>query len=118
MPMTFGQQTPEQRAENIAKARLARAQQFAHNKAHEHLLKLDYMDSNHWANLASKHKVRMPASNEPCTPKGMRKYLKRVGITNEQWKDAYTSIDYFIEHNPKWTLYAAAGCMLEMKEGM
>lgn len=114
--MTFGQQTPEQRAENIAKAHAARIAKAAHNKANEHLLKLEYMDSNHWAALASKYGVRMPSYNEPCTPSGIRKYMKRVGINNDTWKEHYTSVDYFIENNPKWTLYAAAGLMLEMKD--
>lgn len=116
--MSFNELTPEQRAEALAKAQQARADKAAFNKANEHKYKLDYADANHWATLASKHKVRMPAYNEPCTRKGMRKMLGKVGVSNEVWKDHYTSIDYFIEHNPKWTLMAATGLMLEIKEGM
>jgi hypothetical protein len=116
--MTFGQQTPEQRTENMEKARIARAEQAAQNKANEHLLKLEYMDSNHWQELASKYKVRMPPYNEPCTAKGMRKYMKRVGITNDQWKEHYTSMEYFMANNPRFTLLACAGLMLEMREGL
>lgn len=116
--MTFGQMTPEQRAENIEKARLAQAEKAAFNKANEHLYKLDYMDSNHWAELGSKHKVRFPAHNEPCTAKGVRKMMRKTGISNDVFKEHYTSVEYFIENNKKWTLYGVTGLLLEIKEEM
>lgn len=114
----FGQMTPEQRAENLEKARLARLEQAAHNKANEHLLKLDYMDSSYWAELASKYKVRMPTYNEPISAKGIRKMLKRCGVDNDTFKEHYTSVDYFIENNSKWTLAAVTGIILEIREGI
>lgn len=110
--------TQEERQIALQKAHESRVAKAAHNKAKEHLYKLEYMDAPRWAELASKYKVRMPAYNEPCTPKGMRKYLKRTGISNDVWKEHCTSLDYFIENNPKWVLYGAVGLMLEIREGM
>ena len=114
--MTFGQMTPEQRAENIEKARLAQAEKAAFNKANEHLYKLEYMDSNYWAELASKYKIRMPTYNEPATAKGIRKYMRKTGISNDVFKEHYTSVEYFIENNPRWTLAALTGLLLEIRD--
>jgi len=114
----FGQMTQEEREASLEKARLARIATAEYNKANEYKYKLEYMDSNHWAELGSKYKVRMPAYNEPCTPKGFRKYMKRTGVSNETWKEHYTSMDYFMENNPEWVLYGAVGLMLEIREGM
>lgn len=116
--MTFGQMTPEQRAENIAKAQQAALDKTAFNKANEHLYKLSYMDSNYWQELGSKYKVRMPTHNEPATAKGIRRFLKKVGISNDTFKEHYTSVEYFLENNAKWTLFGVTGLLLEMKEGM
>lgn len=116
--MSFGEFTPEQRAENIAKARQATLDKAAFNKANEHKYKLDYMDSNHWQELASKYKVRMPTYNIPADAKGIRKMLRKVGIDNETFKEHYTSVEYFLQNNPKWTLLAVTGLLLEIKGGM
>lgn len=116
--MTLVSMTQEERQIALQKAHESRAAKAAHNKANEHLYKLDYLDSNHWQELASKYKVRMPVHNEPASAKGIRKYLKRVGISNDVWKDHYTSVDYFLENNLKWTLYGAVGLMLEIREGV
>lgn len=97
------------------KARLDRA---AFNKANEHLYKLEYLDSNHWQELASKHKVRMPTYNQPADAKGIRKMLRKTGISNETFKEHYTSVEYFLENNCKWTLAAVTGLLLEIREGM
>lgn len=115
--MAFNEMTPEQRAEALAKAQQARAEQTAYNKANEHKYKLEYADSNHWAELASKHKVRMPVYNIPCSKKGMRKMLGKVGVPVDTFNEHYTSIGYFIENNPRWTLAAFTGLILELKEG-
>lgn len=110
------ERTPEEIKAALELAHKASADKKAFNLANEHKYKLDYMDSNHWSELASKYKVRMPAYNEPCTPKGLRKYMKRTGVSNDVWKEHYTSIDYFIDNNPKFVLYAAVGLMLEIKD--
>jgi hypothetical protein len=115
--MTIATLTPEERQIALQKSIESRAVKAAHNKANEHLYKLDYLDGNHWRELGSKHKVRMPSYNEPCTAKGVRKMMRKVGISNDTFKEHYTSVEYFIENNPKWTLWALAGLLLELKEG-
>lgn len=116
--MAFGEMTEEQRAEALEKARLARIATAEYNKANEHKYKLEYMDSNHWAELGSKYKVRMPVYNEPASAKGIRKMMRKVGIDNDTFKEHYTSVEYFLQNNPRWTLAAVTGLLLELKEGM
>lgn len=110
--------TSEQRADALAKAQQAVRDKAAFNKANEHKYKLEYMDSNHWAELASKYKVRMPTYNIPADAKGIRKMMRKVNISNELFKEHYTSVEYFLQNNPKWTLLAVTGLLLEIKEGM
>lgn len=112
------QLSAEEMAVMRAKGAAAKAEKAAFNKAHEHLYKLDYLDQNYWQELASKYKVRMPSYNTPADAKGIRKMLKKCGVSNDVWKEHYTSTEYFLENNPKWTLLATTGLMLEIREGM
>lgn len=112
------ERTPEERQAALVVAKAKQLEKAAHNKANEHLYKLDYLDAPRWAELGSKYKVRFPAHNEPCTPKGVRKMMRKVGIDNDTFKAHYTSVEYFIENNVKWTLAALTGLLLELKEGM
>lgn len=114
----FGQMTQQEREEALEKARLVRIATAEYNKANEHKYKLEYMDSNHWQELASKYKLRMPTYNEPASAKGIRKYMRKLGIENETFKEHYTSVEYFLSNNSKWTLYGVAGLLLEIREGM
>jgi hypothetical protein len=116
--MTIATLTPEERQISLQKAHEARIAKAAHNKANEHLYKLEYMDAPRWAELASKHKIRMPAYNQPADAKGIRKYMRKINISNELFKEHYTSVDYFLENNKRWVLYAVAGLLLEIREGM
>lgn len=116
--MTFGEMTPEQRAENIAKAQEARLATAAFNKANEHKYKMSYMDATLWQELASKRKLRMPVYNEPATARGIRKYMRKLDIDNDTFKEHFTSVDYFLDNNPTWTLWGVVGLLLEMKEGV
>ena len=116
--MTLPSFTPEQRAANLEKARQARIAKKVYKEAHKHLLKLDYLDSNHWATLASKYKVRMPSNEEQVDTSCIRKYLNKLNIPVETWNDHYTSMKYFIQQNATWTKYAAVGLVLELKESL
>ncbi len=107
--------TPEQRRENLSKARFKRLEVIAQWEANEHLYKLDYLDGNHWADLATKYKIRMPNYNQPADVAGIRKYLRKTGVSGEEWSEAYGSVKDWIVRNPTWTLYAAVGTMLELK---
>jgi hypothetical protein len=108
--------TDEQRAEMLAKAALARAAAKAQREANKLTLKMDYLDSNHWADLASKYKIRMPMQGVAASKPVIRKYLKLCGIERQTWDDHYTSAEFFITNNVGWTAYAVAGLILEMKE--
>ena len=112
----FGTRTEEQRAEALQLAKQAKIDKAITRQSNKHNLKLEYLDSNYWATLATKFKIRLPNAEEAVDAKCIRKYLKRCGITFEQFNDHYTNIDYFLKNNPKWTKYAAAGLILELKE--
>lgn len=110
--------TPEQRKENLLLAKIKRQEASDYRKANEHLLKLDYADMYYWLDLASKYKIRMPYTNEPCSVKLIRKYLRKANVPVPTWNDHYTSMEYFVKHNPKWTAVATTGLILELKEEM
>lgn len=103
----------EVRRQVAVQTRQANAEQ---RKANEHLLKLDYDDMNHWLTLASEYKIRMPVYNEPCSAKLIRKYLNKAKVPVETWNDHYTSMTYFVKHNPTWTAVATTGLILELKQ--
>lgn len=109
--------TPEQRAADLLKAEQARRDVAKERKANEHLLKLKWLDENYWLTLASAKKVRMPPSNEPCSLSRMRKYLKRTNVPLEKFGEHYTSIQYFMENNPRVPLFAFVGMCLELANG-
>jgi hypothetical protein len=44
--------------------------------------------------------------------------MRKINISNELFKEHYTSVDYFLENNKRWVLYAVAGLLLEIREGM
>jgi len=108
--------TPEQKKHLLEMAKAARLSKAAERDANAHLLKTEYLDSNNWATLASKYKIRMPHMNEKASVKVIRKYLKKAGVSVDNWNDSYTSMNYFVDNNPRWTAYAVAGLILEMKE--
>lgn len=110
------ERTPEERQAALSLAKAKQLEKAAFNKENEHLYKLDYLDAPRWAELGSKHKVRFPPHNEPCTAKGIRKMMRKTGISNDVFKEHYTSVEYFIANNPKWTLAALTGLLLEIRE--
>lgn len=112
----FGEFTPEERKENILKAKTAQVAKYTAYKENEHLLKLDWIDAPLWDELSTKYKVRLPHYNEPCTLPRMRVYLKRSKIGEPIFKEHYTSLHYFLENNPKVPLVAFIGMVLELRE--
>lgn len=109
-------QTPEQKREQILKMQEARLLKRENIEANKHNVKRDYLDSNYWAELATRYKIRMPSNDEATSAKVVRKYLKRAGIEVAQFNEHYTSIAYFVKHNSKWSSYATAGIILELKQ--
>lgn len=115
--MAFGDFTQEQREANLAAARAARIAQAAVRAANKHLLKLDYKDEGHWSELATKYKIkRMPSKEDAVTATILRKFLGKLDIAPAVFAEHYTSVAYFVKHNPTWTQYAAVGLLLELKE--
>lgn len=95
-------------------ARKAKAEQ---REANAHLLKTEYMDENHWRELASQYKIRMPHINDKATSSVIRKYLKKANVSVDMFNEHYTGMKYFLENNPKWSAFAVAGIIMEMKHG-
>ena len=83
-------------------------------------LRQDFTDSKVWVELAKKYLpegTRLPRWGTPCTPDGLRYWIKRLRV-KKHWNNALgiTDSTEFIELNPKWPLRAAVGLMLELKE--
>ena len=106
----------EQKDALLKQAQAARIANITERDANAHLLKTEYLDSNHWASLASEYKIRMPHRAVGLSSKIVRKYLKKCGISIELFNEHYTSTSYFISNNPKYTAFAFIGLLLELKE--
>lgn len=104
--------------EDRALMRAKRLQKIEQEKAEAVVLKQDFKDANHWGALASKYGVKMPAWYKKTTPKIMRKFLKKLDVSPEQYK--YVSGDKtlakFAELNPSWPAWAWVGLLLEYLE--
>lgn len=111
--------TPEQRAEALEKARIARAEQTASWMASAHLLKTDFSDAAHWRKLASKHGVRMPGAHVPGSEfRFIRKAARKLGIEPQEIRDAFGGdVKQIHAMNPNWPAFAIIGLLLEMAEG-
>lgn len=111
--------TPEQRAEALDKARIARAEKTAAWKATAHLLKSGFSDSAYWHKLASKFKVRMPGTHVPGSEfKAIRKAARKLGIEPAQIRDTFGGdVKHIHAMNPTWPAFAIIGLLLEMAEG-
>lgn len=112
--------TPEQRAEALEKARIARAEKTAAWKESAHLLKADFSDSAYWYKLASKFKVRMPGAHVPESEfKAIRKAARKLGIEPSAIRDAFGGdVKHIHATNPAWPAFAIIGLLLEMAEAV
>lgn len=72
-------------------------------------LRHDFLDKAYWQEMASMFKVRMPPSQEPCTLKRMRAFVRRVGLDHK----AQAELEAFMQLNQSWPLYAFVGLLLE-----
>ena len=104
--------TPEQRQENLEKAKAARE---AKKKAGENL-KQDWLDENHWRSLASKYGTRLPLSYIPASDtKYIRRILKKLEIDPKEWLEVegYKSLGDFGKQNPNTPAWVHVGLLLE-----
>ena len=93
----------EDRLVAVAKAREGREAAKAVREANKQRLKMHYLDEGNWATLATSMKV-------------INSYLKKCGVSYDEWNDHYTSRQYFLENNPLWTAYATVGLILELRD--
>lgn len=111
--------TPEQRLAAQEKGRAARLAKAAARIGNPLGLKLQYADEAHWDELARKHGIkRMPSKEDQVDATMIRAWCHKLDIPFEVFNEHYTGVKYFVEKNPKWTKYAAAGLLLELKETM
>lgn len=110
--------TAEQLQELRAKAIASRQQKAEERKANAHLYKTEYLDSGYWDGLFQKHNLRAPNKLEPCSVKGMRKYLNKLSVETPSFTEAtgISKLQDWIDLNPRHTLYGFVGNLLEMKE--
>lgn len=75
-------------------------------------------DRNHWIELARTYKVRLPYWSRPCTTGGMRRFLRKINVSVEDYIARTNSVRLrdFIDMNPDWPLRAWVGLELEWLE--
>lgn len=111
--------TDEQRAEALVKGRAARAAKAAARVGNPLGLKLEYADAGHWDELARKHKIaRMPSKLDQVDATMIRTWVKKLGLSFEEFNEHFTGVKEFVRNNQKWTKYATAGVMLELKDAL
>lgn len=106
-------QTPEQRAANLAKARISRAEKAAARKAST--LRRDFDEASEWERLASVYRVRLPPWGLGITVSNITTFLHKLGRSRTwyaRWSGEQT-IDQFREQNSGWGARALAGIILE-----
>lgn len=72
----------------------------------------------HWQSLAHKRHIRLPRFDSKITTAAMESWLKKLNISVKEYYEysGYKRLGDFIEKNPKWTLAAWCGLMLEYQE--
>lgn len=75
----------------------------------------DFGESYHWTELAKEKKIRLPLWRHPCNSSGMRRFLKKLDYSVEQYLDdnAEKNLRVFGNLNPDWPLRAWVGLLLE-----
>lgn len=98
-----------------AKARAARAAQ--HEWALENLRR-DFLDDPNWTELARVRGVRLPRWSNPRTPGSMRRWLRKLGLSVDWYRDqnGYRTLGEWIKANPRWPLRTFVGLCLEEHE--
>lgn len=81
-------------------------------------LRRDFVDAPHWVELARVRHVRLPLWTTPCTTAGMRRWLRRAGLSLTWYRrwSGYRRLQDWIDDNPDWPLRAFAGICLEERE--
>jgi len=112
-PKWGGALAPEQRAKSAA----TRAANAAARAASP--LRRDFLDDQFWQDLASRYNVRLPAWGVPITSGAIERWLRKLGLTIEWYRDEWSgerNLSDFAKRNPRWPLRAWVGLMLEERE--
>lgn len=74
-----------------------------------------FTSSLRWTEMASEVGVRLPLWRMPCTTGGMRRFLKKINVSVEDYLAANNDkrLNQFMIRNPDWPLRAWAGIQLE-----
>lgn len=74
-----------------------------------------FSDAIRWQELAKELGVRLPLWRMPITTGGMRRFLKKINVTVDQYltANAERTLKVFSQNNPDWPLRAWAGLQLE-----
>ncbi|MGE5619063.1 MAG: hypothetical protein ACM3US_07370 [Sphingomonadaceae bacterium] len=78
-------------------------------------LRQDWADMEVWESLARGRRLRLPASWQPVTTAGMRRWLARLGVTVDEYLAwaGERNLREFSARNPSWSMRAWAGLVLE-----
>lgn len=100
--------TAEQRAAALAKAAEAR-------RRPRPALRRDFLDADHWAELARLVGKILPAWDRPCTSGVQRRWLARVGVTTAEYlaESGDKRLGDFRVLNPDWPARACVGMLLD-----
>lgn len=81
----------------------------------KHVLRDNFLDANHWKELAQKYYIRLPVWKTEPTPEKMRFWLRKFRVSEKDYLDAtgYKRLENFMELNPDWPLRAWLGLLLE-----
>ena len=104
----------EERQTMQAKARATKAANHAARQAST--LRRDFLDADHWEELARARGLRLPPWGAPCTLSAMRTWLHKAGLSQSKYEAHQGKLAAFTERNRTWPLRAWAGLVLEYQE--
>lgn len=108
--------TPEERQEVLDKAQVARRErrEAAIRHAEENLCTV-YEDEPAWRDMASNLGVRLPSWYDEPSPRNIKRFLKKINKDVNWFKEmnGVSKLDQWGKMNPRWTMLACAGIMLE-----
>lgn len=83
----------------------------------KHSMKMLWLDAAQWSELYRDVGVRQPPHSLPASPKYLRRYLRKIGLTVSQFLESTgtRTLAEFQEMNPRVPLFAAIGMTLECK---
>ena len=79
------------------------------------MLRNDFLDADHWAELAKALGLRLPLWRQPPTRGQMSKWLRKLGVSLTQYQEwsGDQTLEEFAKRNPSWPLRAWVGMLLE-----